>query len=48
MLAELEKLLSENYSMTLDQARELYGIHEKDDYTYELYDIIEELGLAEE
>lgn len=47
MLAELEKLLSEKYSMTLDQARELYGIHEKDDYTYELYDIIKDLGLSE-
>lgn len=47
MLAELEMLLSENYSMTLDQARELYDIHEKDDYTYELYDIIDELGLSE-
>lgn len=47
MIAELEQLLSENYKMTLDQARELYDIHERDDFTYALYDIIEELGLLE-
>ena len=48
MLGELEQLLSENYSMTLDQARELYAIHEKDEYTYTIYDIIESLGLMPE
>lgn len=45
MLAELEKLLSEKFGMTLDQARELYAVHDKEDYTYMLYDIINSLGL---
>lgn len=48
MIAELEKYLSENYKMSLEQARELYGIRERDEFTYALYDIIEELGLAKE
>lgn len=48
MLGELEQFLSENYNMTLDQARELYAIHEKDEYTYLIYDIIESLGLMPE
>lgn len=47
MLMDLEKLLSENYSMTLEQARTLYAIHEKEDYTYALYDVIDSLGLSE-
>ncbi len=48
MLADLEKALDKNYKMTLDKARELYDIREKEDYTYALYDIIEDLGLLEE
>ena len=47
MLAELEKLLSKNYNMTLDQARDLYNIHEKEEYTYAIYDVVEALGLLE-
>ncbi len=48
MLAELESLLSEKFGMTLDQARELYAVHDKEEYTYMLYDIINGLGLLKE
>lgn len=47
MLASLEKALKKNYSMTLDEARELYDIRDREDYTYALYDKIDSLGLAE-
>ncbi|MEY8391810.1 hypothetical protein D3Z36_13995 [Lachnospiraceae bacterium] len=45
MLAKIEKALKKKYKMTLDQARELYKIREKEEYTLELYKVIEELGL---
>lgn len=32
--------------MTLDQARDLYSIREKEEYTMELYKIVEKLGLV--
>lgn len=47
MLAKMEKALKKNYSMTLDEARELYDIRDKKDYTYTLYDVIDSLGLTE-
>lgn len=48
MLAIIEEALKTNYSMTLDEAREVYGNREQDDYTYAVLDIIEKLGLGEE
>lgn len=45
MLEKIEKSLKKHYELTLDQARELYAIREKEDYTLELYGIIEALGL---
>lgn len=45
MLAKIEKALKKKYKMSLDQARELYTIREKEEYTLELYRIVEELGL---
>ncbi len=45
MLAKIKKALKKKYGMTLDQARELYTIREKEEYTMELYRIIDELGL---
>ena len=45
MLSKIEKTLTKKYDMTLDQARELYAIREKEEYTLKLYDIIDKLGL---
>ncbi len=45
MLEKIEKSLKKHYELTLDQARELYDIREKEDYTLKLYEIIEDLGL---
>ena len=45
MLEKIEKSLKKHYDLTLDQARELYDIREKEDYTLKLYEIIEDLGL---
>lgn len=48
MLAILEKALKEEYKLSLDQARELYAIWDKEEYTLEIYRIIDELGLSTE
>lgn len=48
MLESLQKSLKKEYSMTLDEARELYAIREKEDFTLELYKIIDSLGLNTE
>ncbi|MCI9526522.1 MAG: hypothetical protein HFH37_06355 [Lachnospiraceae bacterium] len=48
MLSTIEKALKKQYSMTLDQARELYDIWEKEEFTLEVYKIIDELGLGAE
>ena len=40
--------MKKQYSMTLDQARELYDIWEKEEFTLEVYKIIDELGLGAE
>ncbi len=45
MLAVLEDGLRENYNMGLEEARELYRIRDKEEYTYTVYDIIDNLGL---
>lgn len=48
MLESLQKSLKKEYSMTLDEARELYAIREKRDFTLEIYKIIDSLGLGAE
>ncbi len=48
MLASVEKSLKKEYSMTLDEARELYGIRDKEEFTLEIYKIIDSLGLSTE
>lgn len=48
MLGSLEKSLKKEYNMTLDEARELYSIREKEDFTLEIYKIIDSLGLGAE
>lgn len=45
MLAKIEKALKKHYELTLDKARELYEIRDKEEYTLKLYEIIEDLGL---
>ncbi len=45
MLKKVEKALKKKYGMTLEKARELYAIRDKETYTLELYQVIEELGL---
>ena len=46
MLAILKKALKKDYKLSLDQARELYSIWDKEEYTLEIYRIIDELGLS--
>lgn len=48
MLSTIKKALKKQYGMTLDQARELYDIWEKEEFTLEVYKIIDELGLGAE
>ncbi len=48
MLSTIEKALKKQYGMTVDQARELYDIWEKEDYTLEIYKVIDALGLGAE
>ncbi len=48
MLETITSELKKNYSMTADEARELYYIREKEDFTYAVYDVIKELGLDTE
>lgn len=45
MLAEIKDGLQENYNMGLDEARELYAIRDKEEFTYTVYGIIDNLGL---
>ncbi len=48
MLSTLKKALKKQYHMTLDEARELYKIREKEEFTLEIYEIIDGLGLNAE
>ncbi|MCI9446838.1 MAG: hypothetical protein HFH36_05515 [Lachnospiraceae bacterium] len=48
MLESIKKALKKQYHVTLDEARELYAIREKEDFTLEIYKIIDELGLLAE
>ena len=45
MLTQIEKALKENYNMGLEEARELYNIRDKEEYTYTVYEVIDNLGL---
>lgn len=46
MMEELTGYLSTGYNVTVDQARELYAIRDKEEFTYAVYDIIDGLGLV--
>lgn len=48
MLSTIKKALKKQYQMSLDEARELYQIREKEDFTLEIYKIIDGLGLVAE
>ena len=48
MLSTIKKALKKQYHMTLDEARELYKIREKEDFTLEIYEIVDGLGLNAE
>ncbi len=48
MLEIIRKALKKDYKLSLDQARELYAIWDKEEYTLEIYRIIDELGLGTE
>ena len=39
--------MDEHYGMDLDEARELFQIRDKEEYTYVLYDLMERMGFAE-
>lgn len=41
----VEEILSSQFAMTADQARELYAIRSRKDYTVEVYKIVQNLGL---
>ncbi len=47
MIAELQQALDEHYGMGLDEARELFQIRDKEEYTYVLYELMERMGFAE-
>ena len=46
MLGQIQKALQKNYNMGLDEARELYSIRDKEEFTYTVFDVIDNLGLA--
>lgn len=48
MLSTIKKALKKQYSMSLDEARELYAIREKEEFTLEIYKVIDGLGLSAE
>ncbi len=48
MLSSIKKALKKQYHMTLDEARELYKIREKEEFTLAVYNIIDELALNAE
>lgn len=48
MLQKIEEALSSSYQMSLDEARAVYALDDKKDFTYAVYDVIGALGLEEE
>ena len=44
---EIEERLLDTYRLTKEQAEEIYSIKKRQDYTDEVYRIVEELGLAD-
>lgn len=45
MEQEVENSLTAQFGLTADQARELYAIRSREDYSIEVYKIIQNLGL---
>ena len=48
MLQKMEEELSGSYQMSLEEARNIYALDDKKDFTYAVYDVIGALGLEEE
>lgn len=48
MLQKMEEELSNNYQMSVEEARNIYALDDKQDFTYAVYDVIGALGLEEE
>ena len=48
MLQKIEEELSSKYQMSLEEARTLYALEDKQEFTYAVYDVTEALGLTEE
>lgn len=48
MIQKIENSLKENYKMSLDEARDIYALNDKKEFTYAVYNVISELGLKEE
>lgn len=48
MLQKIEEALSSSYQMSLDEARAVYALDDKKEFTYAVYDVIGALGLEEE
>lgn len=47
MFQKIEEALSSQYQMSIEEARTIYAIDDKQDFTYAVYDVISELGLNE-
>ena len=48
MLQKVEAELSGNYQMSIEEARNIYALDDKKEFTYAVYDVIGALGLEEE
>lgn len=48
MMQKIEEALSGSYQMSLDEARAVYALDDKKEFTYAVYDVIGALGLEEE
>lgn len=48
MIQTIETELSNNYQMSVEEARNIYALEDKTEFTYAVNDMIERLGLAEE
>lgn len=48
MLQSIEEKLSSNYQMSVDEARVIYDLEDKQEFTYAVYGVISELGLQVE
>lgn len=48
MLQKIEEELGGSYQMSIEEARTIYALDDKKDFTYAVYDVIGALGLEEE